>query len=369
MQSKSTVSVIALLSLFVTGITSVHAAMPVITGTPIVDSPRLLDWPRDSVPRTPDLTEPTNNRLQDLHGSITSCDSMDLVLSTAGNYHMALQEMWQNVLLPRHGEYIKNWYYTTSPPISADQITQKHVAVGNYSLDCKPNVTAAPLPEIQKLQTLGLTEGAMFPVFKNRGNVILVKKGNPKHIRTVWDLGRRNVAVVLPNMTSEKSTFDNYSGTIYNIAASDLNPPGGWTADRLYNSIFNNVQATDEDDDKGHKNGDKSKVHAKWYTGARIHHREVPWSIAYGHADAGVLFYHLALNAVRTFPDLFEIVPLGGTVADPLPLPGNRVASHYGIRIAGSLNANQSYAREKLVETFASPEFTDILARHGMSRP
>jgi hypothetical protein len=355
MKSKSTVSVITVMSLFLTAIASVHAAMPVITGTPTVDSPRLLDWPRDSVSRVPDLTEPTNNRLQDLHGSVASCDSMDLVFSTAGNYHMALREMWQSVLLPRHGQYIKSWYYTTSPPISADQITNKHVAVGNFSLECAPSVAVAPLAEVQKLQTLGLTYGAFFPVFKNRGNVILVKKGNPKHIQTVWDLGRQNVAVVTPNPTSEKSTFDNYTGSIYNIAASDLNPPGGWTAERLYNAIFNGTQSTQE--------------RAKWYIGARIHHREVPWSVAYGNADAGVLFYHLALDAVRNFPDQFEIVPLGGTVEYPQPLPGNRIGAHYGVRLLGSWNANQSYARERLIETFTSSEFTDILARHGMDRP
>lgn len=369
MKSKSTASVIAVMTLFVTGITSVHAAMPAITGTPVVDSPRLLDWGQDSARRAVDLSEPTNNRLQDLHGSVASCDGIDLILSTAGNYHMALREMWQDVLLPRHGEYIKSWYYTTSPPVAVQQIANKHLSIGNFSLECAPHVAVAPLAAIQTLQqTPGVTVGAMFPVFKNRGNVILVKKGNPKHIHTVWDLGRPNVSLVTPNPTGEKSTFENYSGTIYNIAASDLNPPGGMTADRLYNSIFNSSQATDEDDDRGHKKGDKSKVHAKWYIGARIHHREVPWSVAYGHADAGILFYHLALDAVRKFPDLFEIVPLGGTAEDPLPLPGNRVGAHFGIRIAGTLNASQSYAREKLVETFASPEFTDILARHGMTR-
>lgn len=366
MKLKSTISVIAVASMFVAHMSAVHAVMPSVTGTPIIDSPQLLDWARDSVSRAPDLTEPTNNRLQDLHGSVASCDSMDLVLSTAGNYHMALREMWQGVLLPMHGQYIRNWYYTTSPPIAAEQITRKHVAVGNFSLDCVPQVAVAPLAEVKKLQSLGLTEGALFPVFKNRGNVLLVKKGNPKGIHSVWDLGRPNIAVVTPNPTSEKSTFDNYSGTIYDIAANDMNPPGGWTADRLFNSIFNSTKEKEEDD---HEKGEKSKEHGKWYIGARIHHREVPWSIAYGHADAGVLFYHLALDTVRTFPDLFEIVPLGGTVEYPRPFIGNRVGTHYGVRILGTWNSSQIYARERLVETFVSPEFTNILFRHGMDRP
>lgn len=328
-----------------------HAVMPGITGSPTIDAPQLLYWPMDAQAGLPDLTESTANRLTDLHGEIGDCKDVDLVLSTAGNYHMALRDLWRDLLLPAYGDQIKNWYYTTSPPIAIDQIVNKQVAFGNLSLRCVPQVVVAPVPVIQRLQSLGLTEGAAFPVFKNRGNVLLVKKGNPKHIETVWDLGRADVRVVLPHRTLESSTFDNYSGTIYNIAANDQYHPHGWTAEHLFNSIFNN-----------------KAIKHKWLSGGRIHHREVPWSVAYGRADAGVLFYHLALNAVRTFPDQFEIVPLGGTVDNPSPLPGNRVGVHQGIRISGDWTSAQISAREKLVEKLESSEFTQILMHHGMNR-
>jgi hypothetical protein len=125
------------------------------------------------------------------------------------------------------------------------------------------------------------------------------------------------------------------------------------TAVMLFDNLFNGT----------------SRDELKWLSGARIHHREVPWSVAYGRADAGILFYHLALHAVRTFPERFEMVSLGGTAEDPRPLPGNRIGTHSLIRMTGDWTPKQLEAREKLVEQFMSEDFTAILEKHGMRRP
>ncbi len=344
---------LALLVSFATNsqpVPSSSATVPLVTGTPVVDKPLLLDWPRDRQMGTPDLTEQTANRLNDLHGRFSDCD---LVLSTAGNYHMALREFWYDVFLPRNaaGLDLRNWFFTTSPAVSAEQIAHREIVFGNVSLTCVPLVAIGPARYIDRLIAAGYAEGAPLPVFRNRGNVLIVKKGNPKNIRSVWDLGRPDVHVVTPNPSFEKGAFDNYSGSIYQIASRLGAAPEGWDAARLFNAIFNS-------------NGDKGK----WLAGEKIHHREVPWSVAYGHADVGVVFYHLALYAVRTFPDLFEFVPLGGTADDPRPLPGNPVETHVAIRIKGEWSAKQLAAREKLMEGFASEEFTLILVRHGLQR-
>jgi hypothetical protein len=327
------------------------AAVPPANGTPVVDSPQLLDWPRDIENGEPDLTEATANRLSDLHGQFTGCD---MAVSTAGNYHMAFRDLWHDVFLPRYASELnlKNWFFVTSPPIAKQQIQNGKVVFGNLSLQCVPQIAVGPLKAINDLKAAGLTTGDAVPVFKNRGNVLLVKKGNPKHIKTVWDLGRPDVQVVTPNPLTEKSTFENYSGSIYDIALNDeSNAPSGWNADRLFNLIFNSAAP---------------KV--KWLAGSRIHHREVPWSIAYGKADTGVLFYHLALHAIQTFPDLFEIVPLGGTVENPQPLPGNRIGAHYAIRIKGDWTATQGAAAGYFMDALSSSDFTQILERHGLQR-
>ncbi len=332
-------------------------AVPPITGKPTIVTPEtLLEWPQDFPVSDPYLTEPTANRLNDFHGQISNCD---IVLSTAGNYHMALREMWQVYLK----EYVQNldiktWFYTTSPPISPRQIPNGTVQFGNMNANCVPQVAVGPGKVMKKLIAQGVTEGKPMPVVKNQGNVILVRKGNPRHIKSVWDLGRKEVTVVTPNPYMEPGSFGNFSGSIYNIAANDLNPPKGMTAEKLFNSIFNS-----KSDDEHHEH------HAKWVSGKRIMHREIPWAISAGEADAGVIFYHLALYFKRTFPDKFDIVPLGGSVENPDPVAGNKIGVLKAVRIKGNWNKKQLAAREALMKALASDTFTGILKKHGINRP
>lgn len=337
--------------------TSIQAA-PKITGSPQIVSPEsLLDWPADFPQSKPYLTEPTSNRLADLHGEVGQCD---IVLSTAGNYHMALREMWQ-VYLTKYAKDldIKTWYYTTSPPISPSQVANETVQFGNLNLNCVPQVAVGPKKLIKKLIDKGVTDGKPFKLLKNQGNVILVKKGNPKNIKTVWDLGRADVTLVTPNPKMEPGSFGNFSGSIYNVAKNDPNPPAGMTAEKLFDTIFNSDQS-------GCGSADKK---CQWVSGKRIMHREQPWAVDSGAADAGFIFYHLALYFTRTFPDKFEIVAVGGTADKPKPLKGNKVGVLQAVRIKGDWNATQKKAQEKLIEALKSDDFTTILGKHGINRP
>lgn len=346
------------------------AQQPPIVGSPVIVEPDLLAWPDDFPTELPNLSEPTSNRLADFHGEFNDCD---IVLSTAGNYHMALKELWQIYLHTYVDDLdIRNWFYTTSPPVSAQQIPNGVVQFGNMNARCRPQVAVGPGNYINQLKALGVTEGDAMPFIKNYGNVILVKKGNPKNIQSIWDLGKHNVTVVTPNPI-EGGSFKNFSSTIYQVAAADPNPPAGQTAEDLFNSIFNSTADADvdeNDDGCAHQHHNKKP---KWVAGKRIMHREIPWAVYSGNADAGVIFYHLALVAVRSFPDQFEIVPLGGTADDPQPLPGNNIGVMQAIRIApevgSSLTPKQYEARERLMSAFQSDEFTEILAQHGLRRP
>ena len=76
------------LSLFATG---GFAEMTPIKGNPVIDAPDLLEWPYDGGTLEPNLNDPTSNTLHDFHARISSCD---LVLSTEGNYHPALRDIW-----------------------------------------------------------------------------------------------------------------------------------------------------------------------------------------------------------------------------------------------------------------------------------
>jgi hypothetical protein len=329
---------------------NVAVAAPPITGTPVTDSPALLEWPTDRGLVEPNLNDATSNNLNDLHGHLDNCD---MVLSTEGNYHPALRDIWPVYLAKFQDKPLSNWVYSTSPPVVVKQLTNKQLGFGNYSIGCMPSVAVASKQVIDKLVATGWNDGEPIPLYRDRGNVILVKHGNPKHIRTVWDLGRKDVRVVTPNYILETGAFNNYAQTIYAVAANDPHAPKDINAEALFNYIFN----------------DKSGVADKWLQGERIHHRDVPWSIAYGRGDASVILYHLALYMKQTFPDKFDIIPIGGTVSDPQLVAGETSSVRYMVKLNGNWTPRQIEARDKLVDTLQSQEFTDILHRRGLLRP
>jgi len=327
-----------------------RAELPKITGKPVIDSPPLLDWPLDQGVLLPNLSDPTSNLLYDLHAQVSSCD---LVLSTEGNYHMALRDIWPHFLAQFPTQPLANWFYTTSPPVPLEQIENQRLQIGNLTVTCRPSVVVGPRKLMARLQQAGYTEGSPHPLYQDRGAVILVKKGNPQQIHSVWDLGRTEVRLATPNPELEPGAFENYAGTIYNIALNDAQPPPGMSAPRLMELLFNGVSGDPE----------------KWLTGARIHHRDLPWSVAHGRADAAVIYYHLGRYTKETFPHLFDLVPLGGSIAHPQPLPGTIITTRYVIRILGDWTPLQFEAREKLIQTLLCPEFTEILEKRGLVRP
>jgi hypothetical protein len=332
------------------GVVRAQATLPRISGKPVIDAPRLLQWPLDQQPANPNLNDPTSNTLFDFHASLSSCD---LAFSTEGNYHPALQDIWPIFLAKFKDRPLGNWFYTTSPPVALPQIKNQSLQIGNLTATCKPSLVVATRGVIDKLEKAGYTEGPAYPLYQDRGIVILVKKGNPKNIRSVWDLGRKEVRVVTPNPEMEPGAFENYVGSVYHIAANDKLPPGGMAPEDLIKRIFN---------------GGSRDPH-KWLAGPRIHHRDLPWSVAYGRGDAAVIFYHLGRYSQQTFPDLFDLVPLGGTVAEPQPLPGTLIGTRLAIRVQGEWTPKQKEARETLLQTLLSDEFTVILEKRGLVRP
>jgi len=327
-----------------------HAEMPNITGKPVIDAPPILEWPLDGGVAKPNLHNPTSNTLYDLHGKVDGCD---LVLSTEGNYHMALRDVWPLVLAKFKDDPLHNALYTTSPPVVVAQIEKGVVQFDNLDIRCRPSVAVANKGVIDKLAAAGLADGEPRALYQDRGEVILVKSGNPKRIAGVWDLGREGVRLVTPNPDLETGAYQNYRDAIYHIAKADPNPPKDWTAEKLIDTIFNGAS------------GDPHK----WLTGARIHHRDEPWSVAYGRADAAVILYHLGRYTKQTFPAAFDVVPLGGSAENPQPLPGTKVDIRYVVALKGDWTPKQKAARAALIDTLMSEDFSIALERHGLKRP
>lgn len=158
------------------------------------------------------------------------------------------------------------------------------------------------------------------PFVSRSGRGDLVKKGNPKHIQSVWDLGKPGVRLVTPNITLESGAYQSYADAIYDIASKGPHPPKGWNAEKLFHALFSG------------KSGDPYK----WLQGARIHHRDEPWSVAYGKADAAVILYHLGRYTKEVFPEVFDVIPLGGTLAQPEPLPGTKTEVREVVALKGN---------------------------------
>lgn len=327
--------------------------LPPITNTPVIDGPPILNWPRDRKPLPAEITDPSADTLVDLHGALAgpSCKSLDLFLSTEGNYYMALRELVTQLLRPGHPGSPRSFLYTTSPPVSLIQARTNSLGIGNLEILCRPSVAVASPSTIRRIEKSGLASGSPIPVIRGRGEVLLVKKGNPLRIRSVWDLGRPDVRLVTPNPVKERGAFLAYALTLYRIAKHDPNPPPGWTAEKLFQAVYN------------------SPDRKKWVAGPRIHHRDEPWSVAYGHADVAILFHQLGVATQKSFPDLFDLVPLGGTIDHPRPLPGSVLTTSVLIRIRGEWSPAQRKAREALIRAYRSRAFTRILKQWGMGRP
>jgi len=329
---------------------SAQADLPKITGKPVIDAPAVLEWPLDNGMATPNLHNPTSNMLYDLHGKVDSCD---LVLSTEGNYHMALHDVWPVFLAKFKDDPLHNALYTTSPPVVVPQLEKGVVQFDNLDVRCRPSVAVANKAVIDKLASAGLTDGEARALYQDRGEVILVKSGNPKKIGSVWDLGKEGVHLVTPNPELEPGAYQNYRDAIYNIAKADLNPPKDWTAEKLIDTIFNGGS------------GDANK----WLAGARIHHRDEPWSVAYGRADAAVILHHVGRYTKESFPNIFDVVPLGGTLDNPQPLPGTKTDTRYVVALKGEWSPKQKAARDALIDTLMSNDFSSALEKHGLARP
>ncbi|WP_158500400.1 substrate-binding domain-containing protein [Xenococcus sp. PCC 7305] len=328
--------------------------VPEITTKPIVLGQKTLQWPReggmDEIPERPfdypDLTGQANI-LEDWHMQ-TSSDDWDLLFSTSGNFYRFLNVFFRQTYLPNNPVVEQGqWGYSTSPPVSLPQLKNGgRLSIGNMEILGMPMVVMGPKSIMNGVVKGGYNDGEPAKILSNFGNVLLVPSGNPQKINNIWDLGRENIRVATSNPETEAGSFDNYSSSVFHMAFREVEADTGdinianRKATNLFNQIFNP------------KNNERRR---KWVVGDRIHHRDVPQALADGEADVGLMFYHLAQTAVNAHPGLFEIVPLGGTVENPEPLLGNRVATMQAIRIAGNWTPQQTVNRDNFFSAITDP--------------
>jgi hypothetical protein len=175
------------------------------------------------------------------------------------------------------------------------------------------------------------------PIARSRGNVLLVRGGNPRAIRSVRDLARPEVRVFLSNPKTEAASYAVYAETLARFV-------------RRFGLDLGAVLVGD--------------APARAVFGERIHHREAPQALADDRADVAVLYYHLALRYTRIFPGRFEIIALDGSGdVEPAPSPDN-VTTAYHI---GTVGDGGAWGRQ-LVDFLLSEAVAAIYERHGLMR-
>lgn len=283
-----------------------------------------MDWSteRDSYGETISIWEQAgSNLLLDFHGDPASAA---LVVFSDGNHHMALKEALA-IFRQTVPEPMGIFYATTPPGPILTLLKDNKLQLGNFILSAFPHLFIGPPGVLDRL----VADGHMRhhrPFVRNQGNVLLVRRGNPKKISSIADLAKPDVTVFLSNPETEAASYRSYRDTLVNLSGD------------------------------GGIDGRIRVLH-----GECIHHREAPAAVMDGRADAAVLFYHLALYFTRRFPEAFELVPLGGSREKPSPLPGNPVGYTHAGLIGDGGRFGQSF-----LDFMASEEVRAVYGHHGL---
>lgn len=221
-----------------------------------------------------------SNICLDFHGDPLAAK---LVVFSDGNHHMALQACCKAFL--KSNPTVNDIFYATTPPkVILDSVLRGGVLLGNLHLNVQPHVFISPENILDKLVAQKqITSHQAFA--RSSGNVLLVKKGNPKGIKDIADLLRDDVRLTISNPVTETVSYEVYKQTLLDGALEK----------ELDVNAFSNLI-------------DKDSTRAVF--GESIHHREVPQTIYEGKADVAIVYCHLALRYSRIFPDDFEIVEI-----------------------------------------------------------
>ena len=217
-----------------------------------------------AAPPTPVPFEvPSVDDAMDIHGDPVHAD---LVIFSGGNEWFALP----GLLAAFHREHpeIRHVFYETLPPgVLAEQMHAGALRVGDLILRLQPDIFISGKKRMEAERRIGMVEAPV--VFATNVLGIMVKSGNPKHVKGLSDLGRADVRVAMPDPRTE--------GIARQIQIA-YRKAGG---DRLQETIM------------------QRKVRDGTTMLTTIHHRQTPMWILDGKADAGPVWLTEALYQER----------------------------------------------------------------------
>lgn len=223
-------------------------------------------WPGElsapTLDRGYNFTVPGVENAPDLHGNPVGAK---LVLFIGGNQFMVLPPLIRAFEARNPALRGKIFYETLPPGILQRQMAHgDRLTVGALTLHLRPDVFEAGLKKVQGMVSDGTLVGE--PVAYGRNDLVLmVRKGNPKHILNLQDLGRPGVRISMPNPAWE--------GVARQIEASYRKAGGQALVQRIMREKVANGQTILTE----------------------IHHRQTPLNLLLGRADAGVTWRSEAL--------------------------------------------------------------------------
>ncbi|MFV2032071.1 MAG: molybdate ABC transporter substrate-binding protein [Gammaproteobacteria bacterium] len=298
--------------------------------------PDSLDWPLEAARQNDPSnrwSHPGSNICLDFHGDPITAE---LVVFSDGNHHMALQTCLQE-FRTQHPE-VKDIFYATTPPGAVVSLLRhRHLVLGNLTLSRLPHVFISPLDIMQKLQADNFISSHR-AFMQSQGNVLLIRKHNPKNIQGIPDLLRDEVRLFISSPTTEKASYEVYKATFLGLAKDQ-----GIAGDAVESLLAN--------------------TEGRVLFGSSIHHREAPQALYEGAADVAIVYYHLALRYSRIFADHFDFIPLGGSKDQPQPSPDNVTTTYY----IGFVGDGGQWGRQ-FIDFMLSDTVTRLYREHGLRR-
>lgn len=278
--------------------------------------------------------QPLSNLCLDFHGDPMRAK---LVVFSDGNHHMALAESLR-AFYNQHPDVTDVFYATTPPAVLINSLKHGGLQLGNLLLNITPHLFISPPNILASLKNDGYVN-THHAFMQSRGNVLLVRADNPKHIRSFADLRRNEVRLFISNPVTETASYQVYAQTLAQFAATV-----NWALSKEATELQQQIALV---------------------IGERIHHREAPQALYADRADAAILYYHLALRYTRIFPGEFTIVQLDGTHSATPANHQQQVLSDYHLGLVG--DGGPWGAR--LQEFLMSDTVSSIYKYHGLTRP
>ena len=250
---------------------------------------------------------------------------------------MALQESL-DLFLKLNPGVIDVFYATTPPNVLLNYLDRKGLQLGNLKLSRLPHIFISPENVLNQLRSKSYID-QYHAFMESKGNVLLVRKDNPKNISGIQDTLRDDVTLFISNPQTEKASYQVYFDTFQALAEEQ-----GLSWEILSSKLTSRNTGT--------------------VFGERIHHREAPQALYDNRADVAMVYYHLALRYTHIFPDEFDIIPLGGSIQQPQPSAANITTTYY----VGLMKEPGNWGQQ-FMEFLFSEQVTDIYHKLGLQRP